>query len=333
MSSKKLSNKISVVTTEYNEVNNIDGFIDSLLSQTLKPDEIVIADAGSTDGTAEKIRERIKKGDPLKLIIVKGNRSKGRNAAIKASRNEIIAATDAGCRIDKNWLRNITNPFSNTDVGAVAGFYKVEAKNLFEKATNNFFYHSHDKIDINTWLPSSRSIAFTKSAWRKSGGYPEFEEYSNSTIALRCGGEDTIFDLRLKKAGYKFADGLKGFVYWRPRSNISGLYRQYKMYSLGDGLAHVNAPYFYKLSTAYFIIAALFVLIFLNILFIVPFIFLMMLILGTRVYSAWLKNKGIVSLILMTLIGITFDLAQIAGFWRGTIERVSIPKNKRKVYP
>ena len=42
-----------------------------------------------------------------------------------------------------------------------------------------------------TFLPSGRSIAFKKSAWKEVGGYPE-NLYT---------GEDTLFDLKLKEKG------------------------------------------------------------------------------------------------------------------------------------
>ena len=51
-----------------------------------------------------------------------------------------------------------------------------------------------DDIDPQTFLPSSRSIAFTKEAWAAVGGYPEWLDY--------C--EDLLFDLALRDR-YSFA--------------------------------------------------------------------------------------------------------------------------------
>ena len=45
--------KLSLITTERNEKDSIAEFIDSALGQSLKPDEIIISDGGSTDGTVE----------------------------------------------------------------------------------------------------------------------------------------------------------------------------------------------------------------------------------------------------------------------------------------
>ena len=45
--------KVSVISTIFNEVESIDDLMASLMRQTRIPDEIVVADAGSSDGTRE----------------------------------------------------------------------------------------------------------------------------------------------------------------------------------------------------------------------------------------------------------------------------------------
>src|SRR3954451_21978783 len=46
----------SLIMTVRNEAGSITGVLDSLRGQTRAPDEVVIADGGSTDGTAGLIR-------------------------------------------------------------------------------------------------------------------------------------------------------------------------------------------------------------------------------------------------------------------------------------
>ena len=53
--------KISVVVPTLNEEINIAKFLDSLLNQTRKPDEIIISDGGSIDKTVFIINNYIKK--------------------------------------------------------------------------------------------------------------------------------------------------------------------------------------------------------------------------------------------------------------------------------
>ena len=48
--------KTSFITTVLNEEKTIEGLLESLNNQTLKPDEIVIVDGGSTDRTIAEIK-------------------------------------------------------------------------------------------------------------------------------------------------------------------------------------------------------------------------------------------------------------------------------------
>ena len=49
--------KVSVIMTVLNEAASIKTILENLLSQSRKPDEIVIVDGGSRDGTTELIRK------------------------------------------------------------------------------------------------------------------------------------------------------------------------------------------------------------------------------------------------------------------------------------
>lgn len=229
-----LGTKVSLICTLKNEESSIKGFLDSLLSQSRFPDEIIIVDGGSTDRTPEVIRSYIAKGSQIKLIIREGvNIAEGRNIAIENARYDLIAAADAGCRVDKNWLENLIKPFEEEQkIDVVSGWYEAEAVSNFEKSAAEITYPKLEDILKNPdeFLPSSRSVAFKKSAWKKVGGYPE---------RLTFAGEDTLFDLNLKKAGFKFAFAPQAVVYWKVRPNLRSLCKQYYLYARGDGEAGV----------------------------------------------------------------------------------------------
>lgn len=212
--------KVSLISTLKNEEASIKDFLDSLLSQSRKPDEIIIVDGGSTDATVKLINEYIQKGAPIKLIIKEGaNISIGRNIAIKNSKHDIIASTDAGCKIDEDWLKKLIEKFDDkTDV--VCGMTLPEPKNEFEKCVAEVTCYKVEDVDERTFLPSARSVAFRKSSWEKVGGYPEWLYLA----------EDTLFDLNLKKAGCKFKVAKDAVVYWRMRKNIQELFKQYYLY-------------------------------------------------------------------------------------------------------
>lgn len=303
--------RVSLITTERNEVETIEEFIKSALAQSRPADEIIIADGGSTDGTLEIIDHYTKKGGPIKLVKAPGNRSVGRNAATSAATSEIIACTDVGSRLDRDWLRYITQPFADDPATmAVAGNFKAAPQTDFERISATLMLQGNDEIDLATWLPSSRSIAYKKSAWAKVGGYPERTNFN----------EDTPFDLALKQAGYSFADGLAAIVYWRPRPNLRQFYRQYNFYAIGDGLDRINAGGIARLTAIYLVLAVSVIILAVidPILILVPVLFVLLWVLR-RVYGGFKKLPTLKSALLMPILMVTYDLSQIFGYWKGVL--------------
>ncbi len=122
--------KVSLVVTVLNEAKTIEAFLDSIEKQTLKPDEVVIIDGGSTDWTVNKL---IRPQMNIKVLVYAGsNRSQGRNKGIQIAKNEIIAITDCGCILDKNWMRAITKPLVDENVSVVAGYYLAKTETIFQ---------------------------------------------------------------------------------------------------------------------------------------------------------------------------------------------------------
>ena len=109
----------SLILTVYNEENTIERFLDSVLKQSVLPSEVVIVDGGSSDQTALKVKsEKLRfKNKNIDLIFKTwvGNRSVGRNEAIRLAKSDIILITDAGCELDKNWVREISRPFRKVE--------------------------------------------------------------------------------------------------------------------------------------------------------------------------------------------------------------------------
>lgn len=220
---------VSVIATVLNEARSLPGLLDSLLAQTRPPSEIVIVDGGSTDGTATVARAYAERGAPVTVIEVPGcNISAGRNAAVAAARYEVIASTDAGVRLAPEWLEQLTAPFDTDDPpDVVSGFFVSDPNGTFEAAMGATVLPALEEIDPEHFLPSSRSVAFTRQAWRRAGGYPEWLDY--------C--EDLVFDFALRRAGCRFAFAPGAVARFRPRANLRSFFTQYYRYARGDGKA------------------------------------------------------------------------------------------------
>jgi glycosyltransferase involved in cell wall biosynthesis len=219
---------ISVVATVLNEGDHIRRLMDSLVTQTCQPDDVVFVDGGSHDQTVDVLREYADRL-PLRVIVLPGSSiSQGRNRAIEAARNEIIAVTDAGVVLDNEWLERITRPLlADKSVEVVAGFFHADPHTLFEASMGATVLPLPNEADPDTFLPSSRSVAFRRSAWQAVGGYPEWLDY--------C--EDLVFDLRLKAISAPQVFEPRAVVYFRPRESLKAFFKQYYHYARGDGKA------------------------------------------------------------------------------------------------
>ena len=217
---------ISVVITVLNEATSLPHLLADLATQSRTPDEVVICDGGSRDGTLSLLEAETRL--PLIVISLPGaNISQGRNAAIEAAAGEIIVATDAGVRLDRNWIERIVCPLEQDNAQVVSGFFRPDVTTVFETAVGATVLPELGDIEADKFLPSSRSVAFRKSAWAAVGGYPEWLDY--------C--EDLIFDFRLRDLYGVFQFVPQAVVYFRPRSSLRAFFRQYFQYARGDGKA------------------------------------------------------------------------------------------------
>jgi glycosyltransferase involved in cell wall biosynthesis len=220
--------RVSVIATVYNEGASLHTLLDSLAAQTRPPDEVVITDGGSTDDTLAILQDAARRGAlPLKALCAPGsNISQGRNRAIAAAAGPIIAATDAGVRLEPGWLEHLVAPIEGGGATA-AGFFQADPQTLFETAMGATVLPTADEIDPATFLPSSRSVAFLKEAWAAAGGYPEWLDY--------C--EDLLLDFALRDRYGPFPFVPEAVAHFRPRGTMPSFFRQYYRYARGDGKA------------------------------------------------------------------------------------------------
>ncbi len=241
--------KVSLISTVKNEGENLRTLLDSILDQTMLPDEVVICDGGSTDNTLDVLAE-YQQWLPLKILTVPGsNISQGRNKAIAFASGPIIAVTDAGVVLSPRWLEYLVQPLLASNEVVVSGWFEADPYTDFEVVMGATVLPSRQDIDPKTFLPSSRSVAFKKSAWEAVGGYPEWLDF----------GEDIVFDKALRQQYGSFAFADRAVAYFRPRGSLRSYFRQYFYYARGDGKANLW-PYRYAIRYSTYLLAMPFIL-------------------------------------------------------------------------
>lgn len=120
---------VSVIITSYNCEKFIEEAVNSVLSQTYVPIELIIIDGGSTDRTIE-IVNRMLRDSPKKFIVEvhEGYASGVRNRGIQISKGEYIAFLDGDDLFYPNAIETLISKFTPL-VDMVYGDYIIVDSN------------------------------------------------------------------------------------------------------------------------------------------------------------------------------------------------------------
>jgi len=196
----------SVVIPAYNAEKTIGRTVDALLNQNYpkKQYEIIVADDGSTDNTAE-----ISEKHHAKVIRLKHfGPANARNVGAKHAKGSIILFTDADCVPDRNWIKQMLEPFKDSDVVGVSGAYRTLNKNkLIARFIGLEIAQSHERMSKmnNIDFIGTFSAGYRKSVFLKFRGF--------STKYKMADAEDTDLSYRIDKTGMKMV--------FQPRAVVS----------------------------------------------------------------------------------------------------------------
>ncbi len=225
--------EVSLVATMRNERDSIERWVRDVLAQTRLPDEIIVVDGGSDDGSPDRLR-LASAGSPVPFRILELGPTaiaRSRNAGIEAAVCPVIAVTDLGAGLHPRWLERITAPFAlDPATEVVGGFYVAE--NRHGAVLRRRLWPRLDQVWPQSFIPSSRSLAFRRSAWDAVRGYPEW---------LSLTGEDTYFALELKRYCRNWAFVPDAVVYWDAPESRAAYWRKAYGWSVGDGESGISA--------------------------------------------------------------------------------------------
>src|SRR5919198_6140057 len=193
------SEPVSLIVTVRDDRPGFAELLDAIAAQQELPDEIVIVDGGSTDGTLDELTARTDKLPPVRVFVAPdSNIGAGRNIAVREARHDWIACTDAGCRPVPGWLAALKRARQSADIAA--GTWVVEGDTPLDRAVACAHYpvleevHDEDPLvrlahrlfgrDFRAEQAGGRSMAFSRAAGEAAGGLAG-DVYARGDLALR----------------------------------------------------------------------------------------------------------------------------------------------------
>jgi glycosyltransferase involved in cell wall biosynthesis len=183
--------RASIIITTRNRAEHLRQTLQSLASINLPADlpaEVIVVDNGSTDGTAQVVRESSIKTMPVRYLFEeRPGQCHARNTGMSAARGDVIVFTDDDVRFAADWLENICRPILNGAADAVCGSIEL-APHL-----------SRD------WMDSWHRVSFA-STERADGKPPENLVGANMAFSKRVLKAVPGFDTELGPGALGFAD-------------------------------------------------------------------------------------------------------------------------------
>ncbi len=222
-------------------VSNEERFIEQTLGYLLDQDypagklEIIVVDGRSVDSTRRKVESimvddlRVKLLDNPKCLS-----SAGRNIGAKTALGEILTFIDGHVYIPNNQiLKNTVALMREYDLSVLSRpqFLDTPENNYFQRAVasarKSRLGHG---LDSTIFLKEDRLVDPTSSgASYKREVFTDVGYFDEDFDAA----EDVDFNYRVSRAGYQSFTSLKLAVYYYPRKNVSGLFRQMVRYGVG----------------------------------------------------------------------------------------------------
>ncbi|CAN5171761.1 C50 carotenoid glucosyltransferase CrtX [soil metagenome] len=157
--------KVSIVIPVYNEEKFIAACLDSLITQEVPADEIIVVDNNSTDGTLDIL----KKYPIIILEEKKPGTIAARNCGFNKAQYDIIARTDADSILPPDWIKHIKRVMGDKTVAAVTGpavFYDIILPQI-ATYSQIFIYFVLSRAFLRQNVLYGPNMAIRSSLWRK----------------------------------------------------------------------------------------------------------------------------------------------------------------------
>lgn len=236
---KKL--KISIIIATKNRFQDIIKCVESVLIQTLLPDEIVIVDSSDIDELKSNLDSLLHDKITFRYIYAPLSLTQARNMGIKESIGDIIIFLDDDVILNRDYIKNIIHVFNNDfgkKVGGVTG-YIIDNTEMQNHSVKYLIRRNIIQILISIFfLFKYKDGKFQPSGWptfvpKKVDEITEVEVLSGANMSFRR----EIFD------DFKFDENLHGYCFMEDDDIAYRVSRKYQnIYTPFAKLVHNVSP-------------------------------------------------------------------------------------------
>ena len=168
---------LTVIIPAYNEAEFVGDTIRSLLAQTVPPDQIILVDDGSTDGTGNV-------GRRAGITVIRpphntGSKAGAQTFALPWVRTKLVMAIDADTTLEPTAVERLMRSFEDPGVGAACGFVLPRRiKTLWERGRfveylfAFTFYKQVQEYYRRPMISSGCFSMYRTDLMRRHGGWP-----------------------------------------------------------------------------------------------------------------------------------------------------------------
>ncbi len=158
---------LSIVIPTLNEKDYLPRLLECLRRQSFRNFEVIVADAGSIDGT-----EEVAKAFGCK-VVKGGLPAQGRNRGAKEAQGELILFLDADVFLPDDFLEKTLKEFKERDLDIAAFSLIPLSEKKPPKLLFNFFYNYPLKIFEEKWPHGAMGILVKRSLHQRLKGFDE----------------------------------------------------------------------------------------------------------------------------------------------------------------
>jgi O-antigen biosynthesis protein len=223
---------LSVIVCSHNGEHTLPDCLEGLLDLEYLDFEVIVVDDGSTDSTADIVREygfRLIKTENLGL-------SNARNIGMRAASGEIIAYLDDDARPDPHWLAYLAATFLSTEHAGVGGPNITHPSDGLIAECVGMAPGNPTHVLLSD--REAEHIPGCNMAFRKAS----LEEIGAFDTRFRVAGDDVDICWRLRQRGWSLGFSPAAVVWHHRRNSIRAYWKQQRGYGKAEALLKEKWP-------------------------------------------------------------------------------------------